>query len=119
MATEFKFVGGTTKSKVEWPIEVQAFAIAAKRINGSSAKEAFAQALGRLNEIRESEGKSPVELAKSYTGKYAGSLMWGVEKRFLANLKKNTNPEYKKWATALGLDALVEEVEVPDETEAQ
>ena len=89
MSKKFTFVGGTTRgTKIDWPVEVRAFAIAAKRQQGLSAKEAFAAALVRLNEIREAKGEAAiVDLPKSYTGKYAGSLMYGVEQRFLKQLK--------------------------------
>jgi len=118
MSKKFTFVGGTTRgTKIDWPVEVRAFAIAAKRQQGLSAKEAFAAALVRLNEIREAKGEAAiVDLPKSYTGKYAGSLMYGVEQRFLKQLKEG-DAEHKTWAEALSLEVQV--VETPDETVAQ
>lgn len=72
------------RSKIEWPVRLQARVIQLSQ-TGHSAKESFRVAVEEYNGV---EGHSPITLPASYTNNNAGSVLWGMKKRFNDRLVK-------------------------------
>jgi len=80
---QFKFVGSARSSKISWPLRAQAAVIKAHRVQGLPGAKAFEAGVAAFNATAAST-EQIVELPKSYTNKNAGSVLYGMEKRFLA-----------------------------------
>jgi hypothetical protein len=107
--TQFKFVGQSeagTSTKVRWPILAQGLVIQAN-ISGATGASAFQAGVARYNELAddgEVEGRMPEfsALPESYRNKNAGSVLYGMKKRFLARVNKH-DAETVRVAEELGI----------------
>lgn len=80
----YQFVGQSVRGrKAKWPLRLQALVIAANLNENLGGAEAFRVALERYNATA---ATAFPPLPPSYSGKNAGSLLYGLKKRFLARL---------------------------------
>lgn len=98
---QFKFVGSARSSKISWPLRAQAAVIKAHRVQGLPGAKAFEAGVAAFNATAATT-EQIVELPKSYTNKNAGSVLYGMEKRFLARCDGG-NAETIAVATEFGL----------------
>jgi hypothetical protein len=87
---KFQFVGngsGTATKKISWPLRAQAHVIRAHKKNDNiSGVKAFEIGVAAFN--AEGGVQIPLPLPKSYTNKNAGSVLYGMEKRFLTRVNE-------------------------------
>jgi len=99
---QFKFVGGSKSgSKISWPVRAQAAVIKAHKIQGLAGAKAFEAGIAAFNATA-STAEQIQALPKSYTNKNAGSVLYGLEKRFLARCESG-NQETIAVATEFGI----------------
>jgi len=92
-APKFKFVGGTRSgSKIRWPLEAQALIVKAHKIDGVAGAKAIEAGVSIFNAgVEDGSFTGPaitLPLPKSYTNKNAGSVLYGMEERFLNRCDK-------------------------------
>jgi hypothetical protein len=81
----FELKGSSTgRTKIDWPLRVIGRVIQLSQ-TGKGAKEAFAIAVEEHNGV---EANAPITLPVSYTNNNAGSVLWGMKKRFSDRLNK-------------------------------
>ena len=83
---KFQFVGGSVATKISWPLRAQAHVIRAHKKNDVSGAKAFEVGVAAFN--AEGGVQIPLPLPKSYTNKNAGSVLYGMEKRFLTRVNE-------------------------------
>jgi len=83
---KFQFVGGSVATKISWPLRAQAHVIRAHNKNDVSGAKAFEVGVAAFN--AEGGVQIPLPLPKSYTNKNAGSVLYGMEKRFLTRVNE-------------------------------
>jgi len=95
VAAKFQFVGGsssTRTAKIDWPLEAQAIIIKTHKIDGIGGQKAFEVGVALYNDGVEkglfAGSALPTQLPKSYCNKNAGSVLYGMEQRFLARCEK-------------------------------
>jgi hypothetical protein len=96
IAAKFQFVGSSTRAQVEkidWPLEAQAIIIKTHKIDGIGGQKAFEVGVALYNDGVEkglfTGSAIPLPLPKSYCNKNAGSVLYGMEQRFLARCEKD------------------------------
>lgn len=94
---QYRFAGGGSNSKIDWPIELQALICKLTLKDGLRGSQVFVIAREQFN----ASAEKPIgDLPRSYTNSNAASLLYGMKKRFL---DKVNNPEHKEHARALEL----------------
>jgi hypothetical protein len=90
MATKFSFVSGSSvRSKLSWSLEAQAIIVRTHKVNGVGGSKAFEVGVAEYNAgVAAGTITGPAlptfeNLPASYQGKNAGSVLYGMEKRFL------------------------------------
>lgn len=85
---QFKFVGSTrSATKISWPVRAKALVIKAHKIDGLAGAKAFEAGIAAFN-ASVPETEQITSLPKSYTNKNAGSVLYGIEQRFLERCEK-------------------------------
>jgi len=87
---KFSFVGGSKSgSKLSWPLEAQAIIVRTHKVDGIGGTKAFEAGVAEYNAgvdagtITGPALPTFAALPASYQGKNAGSVLYGMEQRFL------------------------------------
>jgi len=94
--TKFAFVGGSSsaRSKLSWSLEAQAIIVKIHKVDGIGGQKAFEAGVTLFNDmVAKGETTGPAlpafeSLPASYRSKNAGSVLYGMEQRFLERCNK-------------------------------